>query len=618
MNAEQQLFNPLDLEMSRSTFHYSPTYTGTCTAGTLVPSLAFEVLPGDSIKMDLNALIKMSTPVYPTMDNLYCDIAFYFVPNKLVLGRRYGTPSLSESNQSWKAIIGAQDNLVNMPLPANGIQVPYVAFNLANASGSLPDHLGIPSFANSLSGKDVFENASFRVSALPFLSYFAIWNENYRDPNTMDPVTWNFGTNGRVLPQGNVPVCLPGSLAGPIKATAWTGYQVVNAIGVGLNGSNPANDANYWSVFPTCRFHGYLGSALPWPQRNSTAVELPLGNRAPVVTMSDDHLAVGDTFEPLKIVTGTTNSAGNWEVAGNASSGYPLAANSNGEAGTNNAAGTPAALRANFANLYADLSSATAANVNALRAAVAQQRWYEKLARSGNTYDSLKYGLFAVRGMDALSDRPLYLGGKRIPLRMDMVASTQGSTSASPAQGAASLGALGAFSHTNNSDNYFYHSFDDWGIVMCVMTIRAHTTASNVFKRAWMRQTRDNYYFPTMAHLGEQAVGLVESGVNASGVFGYQEAWQEYRWEPDVVTGLFKSGQSLSYMTYAEDFNTLFGSSMTLADYLNASYQVQAIDKTLAVDSTSAKFQFIYQLNFDFSARRCMPVYSIPGLMDHF
>ena len=144
MNQESNLFNPLDLEMSRSTFHYSPTYTGACTAGTLIPTLAFEVLPGDSVKMDLNALIKMATPVYPTMDNLFLDVSFFFVPNKLILSRRYGSPNLNDSNQSWKSIIGAQDSLLNMPIPANGVRLPYVYVNGAYEYGSLGDYFGMP------------------------------------------------------------------------------------------------------------------------------------------------------------------------------------------------------------------------------------------------------------------------------------------------------------------------------------------------------------------------------------------------------------------------------------------------------------------------------------------
>lgn len=615
MNQESNLFNPLDLDMSRSTFHYSPTYTGSCTAGTLIPTLAFEVLPGDSVKMDLNALIKMATPMYPTMDNLYLDVAFYFVRNDLVLGRRYGNPTVNDAYTSWKGIIGAQDNLINMPIPANGVRLPWVEMPYDILYGSLPDYFGVPRKIGSLANSsDVFGNATTRVNCLPFLSYFAVWNENYRDPNVDEPVTWSFDSSGRLNPQGHVATCFPTPIAQAVKATTLSGnYYVVNSLGATNAASAAIPQAHKWMPFHTCRFHGYLGSALPWPQRNTDGVELPLGDMAPVIA-GDPHIESGDE-DNVALIMQELNTSG--EAVGHIPAGYPLASTSGttGSIGVNNAAGTPTSgITVTPSNLWADLSQATAANVNMLRAAIQKQRWYEKLSRSGNRLDEMRYSLFAVRSADSLLDKPLFLGGKRIPLRMDMVASTNGAS-------AGDIGKLGAFSHTNDSGRYFHHSFDDWGSLLCVFTIRAHTTHSNALSRSMVRQTREDFYFPTFAHLGEQQVSLPETGVNSAGVFGYQQAWEEYRTgDLDMVTGPLKPGKSLSYMTFAEDFNTLFGSSMTLADYLNASYQVQAIDQTLVTKSHSSSqgFQFLYQFNFDIKARRCLPTYSYPGLMDHF
>lgn len=615
MNQESNLFNPLDLEMSRSTFRSSPTISGACTAGTLVPVFYKEILPGDELTVDLNSLFKMATPLYPTMDNLFADISFFFVPNKFVLGRRYGTPTLNDGNQSWKAIIGAQDNLLNMPIPAQGIALPWVQTNYNIQYGTLQDHLGVPSsFKNLVSTPDMFGHTNTKLHALPYLSYFAVWNENYRDESTMEPVTWSIQSDGKVVPSGHVPVCVPTPIANAIKSNNWTGnYKVVNAIGNGDANSSATPDAPLWMPFPTCRFHGYLGSALPWPQRNTDGVELPLGDKAPVFA-GDPHIEPGDE-DNFPLIMQELNANG--EAVGNIPAGYPLASTSGttGYIGVNNAGGTPASgITVTPSNLWADLSSATAANVNMLRAAVAKQRWFEHLARGGSRYDELKYSLLGVRGADSLSDKPIYLGGKRIPLRMDMVASTNGASSGG-------IGNLGAFSHTNDSGRYFHHSFDDWGSLLCVFTIRAHTTHSNALSRSMVRQTREDFYFPTFAHLGEQQVSLPETGVNSAGVFGYQQAWEEYRTgDLDMVTGPLKPGKTLSYMTFAEDFNLLFGSSMTLADYLNASYQVQAIDQTLVTKSYSSSqgFQFLYQFNFDIKARRCLPTYSYPGLMDHF
>lgn len=616
MNHESNLFNPLDLELSRSTFHYSPTYTGTCTAGTLIPSLAFEVLPGDSVKMDLNALFKMATPVYPTMDNLFVDISFFFVPNKLVLGRRYGAPSLNEGNQSWKAIIGAQDNMINMPIPASGLTLPslYVPNGAKVYPNSLLDHFGYPyDIGGFKTLKDPFGNQDMKFNALPILSYFAVYNENYRDPNVDDCITWQFSVNNEINPSGYSLVCLPTAWVNRNRFTSYTGdYKVVNALSTSDDQAGAAPQCNYWFPFHTCRFHSYLGSALPWPQRNTDGVELPFGDKAPVIA-GDPHIESGDEDNVALIMQ---ELDANGEAIGHIPAGYPLASTSgsNGTIGVNNAAGTPTSgITVTPSNLWADLTQATAVNVNMLRASIQKQRWYEKLARSGNRYDELKYGLFGTRGADALQDKPIYLGGKRIPLRIDMVASTNGASSGK-------IGELGGFSHTNDSGNYFYHSFDDWGTLLCVFTIRAHTSAANAVKRSFVRKSRDDFYFPTMAHLGEQQVALSEAGVVSGGALGFQQAWEEYRFEMDTPTGQFRPGSTLAYMTYAEDFNSLFGSSMTLANYLNASYQIQAIDNTLVTKSSSSAngYQFIYQLNFDFTARRCLPTYSIPGLMDHF
>ena len=604
MNDESNLFNPTRIDMSRSTFAYHPTVSGTCLAGRLIPVKAIEVLPGDSIKMDLRTLVKMSTPVYPTMDMLYMDVAFYFVPNKLILGRRYGAPSTNDSNQSWAAFIGAQDNLLNMPLPASGVTLPRLVFDGNIEIGSLCDCLGYPAGASP----------DMEINALDALSYFAIWNENYRDPNCWEPVTWTFNTDANtglsnVIPQTSPEICLAGtepSWKGVYNSVAYGSYEYCLGYDDGAGSIDSTEIADNWACFPVSRFHGYFGSALPWPQRNATGVELPLGATAPVVT-GVDHTTSGTGLTALKWITsgGTTSSSGNLMVANGTT---------NLVSGSGTSTGTMLPR-----NLWADLSEATAANVNALRAAIQKQRWYEHLARSGNRLDELEFGLFGIRPHDSGDDRPLYLGGKRIPLTIEMVASTNGGTSSSSGQGAGSLGALGAFSHTNDNDHYFYHSFDTWGTLMCVMCIRHHDTFDHVLDRRLTRETRDDFYWPTFAHLGEQAIRKKElyySG-NAgtdNGVFGYQEAWSEYRHDPDKVTGLLRPAQNLGFMTYANNFT----GAPTLSRFLDASSHAVDIDRTLAVSSSTSGFQFIYQFTFDYTARRCMPTYSDPGLIDHF
>ena len=611
MNSEMNLFNPLDLDLSRSTFEMHPTVTGTCNAGRLIPARFFEVMPGDSVKVDVRSLFKMTTPVYPTMDQLYAEVVFYFVPNRLVLGDRYGNPSATDSAYSWAAIVGAQSNLVNIgPLGSLGnYMIPGVYYYAQTGFGTLADYMGL---GGVVPNNGTPENSIF--NALPFLSYFAIWNEDWRDESTTTPVTWSYGTSS-----GYPVINLTGSV--PLYATSVECAQALRSSSLGSNygwvnalsnsvavpgASNLANNrSEYWLPFPTFRFHGYYGSCLPWPQRNTAGVELPLGSIAPIVTGTEDtDLAVNAASVGM-----TWANVG----TGNHSGAHALGIDANNET-ILYSAGSGAGTHVVPTNLYADLSSATAANVNALRAAIQKQRWYEKLARSGNRYDELEYGLFGVRPHDSGLDRPLYLGGKRIPLSIEMVASTNG---AQDSGGSTSLGNLGAFSHTNDKDSYFYHSFDDWGTLMCLFTIRHHDSLGTGIHKSFLRRTRDDLYFPTFAHLGEENLpkAFLISDVTDRSTFGYQQAWEEYRQAPDTVCGLLRPGKSLSFMTYAEGF-----SSITLAEYLNASTQVETVDKTLITKSYQATggFQFVYQLTFDMVWRRPLPTYSIPGLMDHF
>lgn len=612
---ENNQFNPTDLDLSRSTFHMSPTSSGTMNAGRLIPVRTFWVQPGDTMKMDVKSLIKMSTPVYPTMDALFAQIDFFFVPFKLLLSRRYGSPSVNDASESWEGIIGAQDFLLNMPTPANGVTIPTftVHINSGYKPGNLMDYF--PVFYSG--------NNNLELSALPILAYFSIWNENYRDPNLMTPVTWSFGTgsNGRkyISPSGMVPLyATREELKYRNSIATDPDYQLVNALGTGKTWTPATPDtsayADDWLPFPVCRFHGYFGSGLPWPQRNTEGVKLPLGDSAPILTSGASSGSLFGQNYGLKwvpvggsqnVVTSTPaiglDSAGNTGPTDAGSSGIGVP--------SGNAAIAPG-------NLIADLKQATAANVNALRASIQLQRWYEKLARSGNRYDELEYGTFGVRPHDSGDNRPLYLGGKRISLAIEMVASTNGDTSASSGQGSGSLGALGAFSHTNDEDGYFYHSFDDWGVVMCMVSIRHHDTFGSGTDRHWMKKSREDLYFPTFAHLGEQGTDDAELIDKASTgrVLSYMPAWSEYRNELDRVHGLLRPGQSLQFMTYARSY----GANTTLSEFLNASAQVATVDQTLAVSSNASGFQFVYQFTFDISWRRCMPTDSIPGLMDHF
>lgn len=348
-------------------------------------------------------------------------------------------------------------------------------------------------------------------------------------------------------------------------------------------------------------------------------MELPLGDLAPVFAGKDDIDTPTGNYYALRL--GQLNGTDGSSTALQFSDGNLGLVDTNGRLATDGQGTSPLDDRPALvapSNLWTDLSQATAANINALRTAIQRQRWYEKLARSGNRYDELKYGLFGVRSMDSGKDRPLYLGGKRIPLNIEMVASTNGGNDSGTSEAAGSLGQLGAFSHTNDSDHYFYHSFDEWGTIMVVFCIRAHQTFSHGVDVHNYRRDREEFYFPTFAHLGEQ---LLDTRVisNYSQAFGYQQAWEELRQVPDRVSGFLRKDVSggLGFMTYAENFSSPI-EGPSLASFLDASRQVKIVDETLKVSSLSSGFQFIVQQTFNITARRPLPTYSIPGLMDHF
>lgn len=178
--------NPVRLDVSRSKFEMSPRWTGTLNSYKLTPIFTYtDVLPGDTFKLSTSFVIRMSTPIVPVMDDLFLDVAFYFVPHELILSRSYMSPSTNDSNHSWKAFIGAQDSLLNMPVPDSDITLPanLVATN-GYKVGGLADCMGMPAPASG----------EYLVNCLAPLAFMAVWNENYREPNTENPAFSRFTT----------------------------------------------------------------------------------------------------------------------------------------------------------------------------------------------------------------------------------------------------------------------------------------------------------------------------------------------------------------------------------------------------------------------------------------
>ena len=402
------------------------------------------------------------------------------------------------------------------------------------------------------------------VSALPARAYSLIWNEWYRDQNLQDP-------------------------------------QLVS---LDDTTDQPASHG----LLPVNRYKDYFSSCLPQPQKG-TPVALALGSLAPVYTKSDMSVNVTD---PLKLANTSGEGFGiliprDLGVVGldsNTATLTSFPADSNQVIGNSTGSVAPK-------NLFADLSEVSSVTVNALRQAFAVQRLLEA-DMYGTRYRELVLSHFRVHTGDARVQVPEYLGGKHIPINVQQVIQ-QSSTADEPTV----LGNTGAFSKTVDSDHYFTKSFTEHGIFMVLASVRVSHSYQQGIPRKFSRKGRYDFYWPELAHIGNTPVFTKElySNVDPDQVFGYQEAWSEYRYEPNRVSGDMRSGinGSLDVWHYADDYQSV--------PYLSASWMAEGdelIGRTLAVRDSDLSDQFIANFYFDFTFVRPMPIHSVPGLTGHF
>lgn len=566
-NSQAHFATTPTVNVGRSKFDRSFTHKTSFNAGDIIPFYVdTTIMPGDTVKMNTAQVVRMCTPITPVMDNANLDTYFFFVPYRLIWDhfKRF----MGENDTApWKQTVEYEIPQITAPASTGWTK------------GSLADYMGYPT-----------EVTGWKGSALPFRAYALIMNEWFRDENLKNPLYISTGDSDT------------------------TGVDITSAT------LDPITDIECGAVcYKAAKNFDYFTGCLPEAQKGPSVV-VPIGTTAPIKA-TDEYLPTGYTMQP------------NWE--GKDLFGWE------GTYGTNlQADGGPNPVTGNAFSLAADLSNAVGATINQLRQAFQIQKFYEKQALYGSRYIEMVKGHFGVTNPDFRMQRPEYLGGMRTPININQVVQTDATATnlyadyTDPDDPTTLVwknndntpqGNTAAYSLTSGKNpSLFTHSFTEHGILMGLAVVRlANHTYQQGLNRQFMMKKFYDFYFPEFANLGNQPVynkeiytqndNVVDTDGNVvnDNVFGYQEAWAHYRYMPDIVTGELRSNysKSLDVWHWADDYSQLpkLGSDWIDEDKSNFA-------RTLAVQNQD---QFWGDFYFQAVYTRPMPLYSVPGLIDH-